>query len=249
MIRQEKCTAYLLNNCRKEPVLMPKMNKKIKTSRNEKRVNCDNCPFDRYYKCDIFDLNLQSFGRDEIEQDLVQAINMIFAADKDLIKRGVHERTINFYLAHYFINLFKEKYKRYNIDPEYNRDGYDSKYYFDDVYKKRRIAFPDLIIHKRNCNKYNLLYAELKIDNPSESDYKKIFRFVNDRIDEPWGGNKNLKLFRFKNGVSIVISENSVTFTWYIKDENKWLQNKYKYLNENLIKEQTYTFNTIKELI
>lgn len=230
---------------------MSKINKKIEAPRNEERVHCDNCPFGRYYKCHIFNLNLQAFERDEIEQDLVKAINMIFVSDKDLIERGVHERTINYSLAHYFSNLFKEKYEGYNIDTEYNRNGYDPKYYFDDVDKKSTIAIPDLIIHKRRCNKYNLLYAELKIYGPSEDDYKKIFRFVNDQIDEPWGGNKKLKPFRFKHGVSIVISRDSVTFTWYDKNENKWIQNMYEYQcqRETLIKKQTNTFNTIKELI
>lgn len=57
---------------------------------------------------------------------------------------------------------FSKEYTEYNIDPEYNRNGESCKFFARENNPERSKAIPDIIIHKRGCNKYNFAYFEFK---------------------------------------------------------------------------------------
>ena len=105
---------------------------------------------------------------------------------------------------------FTEKYHGYNIDPEYNRNGFGAKYYNGDRYAK-----PDLIIHKRNCNKYNLLYAEFKVlvREHDSHDKEKIMKFISNDFGKENG--KAVKPYKFRFGVSILLGKKEVKMLWF----------------------------------
>ncbi|MBQ5318301.1 MAG: hypothetical protein J6K17_04350 [Oscillospiraceae bacterium] len=120
-----------------------------------------------------------------------RAMNDLYRYDKHLIfnapykkecpdelgKHYVGERAIVFRFAHYLQNeLVKDPiYKTYDLDCEYNRNHGNVKA----LPSYPNGVFPDLIIHKRNSNKKNLLVIEFKTYwNNSikviESDIKKV---------------------------------------------------------------------------
>ena len=79
-----------------------------------------------------------------------------------------------------FINACtKTKYKKYNLDFEYNKN-------LDDV-KRTKIfsngTYPDLILHKRGSNDGNILVLEFKTwwnnNSNSNKDIEKLEDFVN----------------------------------------------------------------------
>ena len=123
---------------------------------------CDNCPIKQNESCVKFSWNLPVFSREEIEGDLVSAIEQVYIYDYELITRDASERCINSHIFHYFLLLHSKRYSGYSIDPEYNRNGAESKYYDGIETEKQIKAIPDTIIHVRNCNKHNLLYIEYK---------------------------------------------------------------------------------------
>lgn len=194
--------------------------------------HCENCPRSNKENCDLLDLHLQSFTREEIEQDLIQALTLIFKNEGGLLERDIHERTITFYLTHYFMNLFHDKYDGYNIDPEYNRNGKEAKYYDDVDAPNQPKAIPDIIVHRRNCNKYNLLYLELKKGQHDSKDCNKIKRFMSDHIIPPWGDKKNPTFYNYEHGVSVALYEKTVSLKWYIKEADTWIQNEYSFTND-----------------
>lgn len=162
-----------------------------------KYVNIDFCPQIEVFNCDYTYL----------ENDLLEAIKEFYKNDIELISRSVHELCITGHIFHYFSSKFAEKYSQYNMDPEYNRNGNDPKRYVEDKY-----ARPDMIIHKRNCNKYNLLYIEFKVNGYSydQHDTLKIKEFVSDREHS----------YNYKYGVSVILGLRDVKMLWYKNGEN-----------------------------
>ena len=174
---------------------------------------CDNCPQSKP-DLKICQAEIHSFEREEIQMDLLSAIKEFYKKDFDLLLRDVNEVCITCHIFHYFSMLHAEKYKGYNIDPEYNRNGFGSKYYYGDNCGCH-YAKPDLIIHKRNCNKYNLLYVEFKtlcLEHVTH-DQNKILRFISNEFGVE---NKHpVKPYRFKYGVSVLLCTDKVDFLWY----------------------------------
>lgn len=173
-------------------------------------ARCDNCPTTgprgKHCQNDAF----REFQYEEIQSDLIDAIKQFYQREFDLITIGANEVCITSYIFHYFLMRFAEKYSDYNIDPEYNRNGFGAKYYFRDSYAK-----PDLIIHKRKCNKHNLLYVEFKVGKNDHNplDKEKIVRFVSNEY-----GSENGKLvapYRYCYGVSIILNKDIVRMLWY----------------------------------
>lgn len=168
---------------------------------------CDYCPrrngecyrLEEHQRVDI--------SIETVENDLIDALNRIYTENYDLIERKINERCITNYLFHYFLTLNKEKYEYYDIDAEYSKNG-ESKKEFDDSY-----AYPDMIIHKRNCNNENLLYVEVKSNKKNDSgDNKKLRSFTR---DNSIAGVKNKKNYHYVLGVGIALFEDRVVFTWY----------------------------------
>jgi len=128
----------------------------------------------------------------EIYFKLNNALSELFKKDKILIKNNINERTISHRLAIYLQKEFQD----YDVDCEYNRrgseikiieipkgkDGNEIKISWDDL--EQKTVFPDIIVHKRNNDRNNLVVIELK----------KSTNFVNKSYDE-----KKLKSFTRKD--------------------------------------------------
>ena len=102
---------------------------------------------------------------DQVLLLLEDSLKQLVAQDIYLLERNLHERTITHKLAEILQPLFPE----WNVDCEYNRDGHDSKRVkidSDPIPDAQLDAgsnvFPDIIIHHRGNNEYNLLIIEAK---------------------------------------------------------------------------------------
>ena len=188
----------------------------ILKTRTENRLatKCDNCPRERLFNDNCKNQALPQFSLEVLQEDLLSAIKDFYNNDFELLDRNVHEICIVSHIYHYFAMRFVNKYSGYHIDMEYNRNGRGAKYYCRNNY-----AIPDLIIHKRNCNLFNLLYAEFKANrkNHSEHDIEKLQRFISDSFGEENG--HLVEPYRFKYGVSILLNRGNVDFLWYCSND------------------------------
>lgn len=176
---------------------------------------CDNCPkTNRIIRECENNIEVNLIEYETLQLDLIDAIKDFYAYDKELLDRSVNEVCITSHIFHYFMLRYREKYSFYNIDPEYNRNGIGAKYYCGNNYAK-----PDLIIHKRNCNKHNLLYAEFKVLRPLHSchDEEKIIRFVSNDFGEE--NQSPVKPYRYSYGVSVLLEFNRVSLRWFRNGE------------------------------
>ena len=142
------------------------------------------------------------------------ALNRLYQEDHYLIynrpnvrlSRNEHhhvgERTIVFRFAHYLQCLMDQsgRFSEYVIDCEYNRNGSHVKSLPNGFPR----TFPDLIIHKRNSNDFNLLVIEFKPwwENNSDrilNDVKKLSGFTSFRP---------MFDYRFLKGYFILIERN-----------------------------------------
>lgn len=91
----------------------------------------------------------------------------------------VHERTSVSRIAHYLANIIEHKQlfkdNKIVVDVEYNRSG---SYIKTLLYDKR--IYPDLIVHQRGNNEYNILICEFKNKKNSRSDKSRIQKMVNE---------------------------------------------------------------------
>ena len=112
---------------------------------------------------------------------------------------GLHhvgERAIVFRFAYYLQKQLEEStYSDYIVDCEYNRNGEKAKILNEE---RQKGVYPDIIIHKRNSNDFNLLVIEFKTywNDNIEDDVKKI----NQLIDSSG-------VYRYKYGMSVIIKE------------------------------------------
>ena len=92
-----------------------------------------------------------------LEKLIKKSLDDLYQNDQDLLKRKVAERDLTGLFAHYFRNNMKDTaIAEYNVDCEYNRDGYGMKN-IDGT-----LVYPDFILHKRGTNESNLLIIEFK---------------------------------------------------------------------------------------
>lgn len=135
--------------------------------------------------------------RDKLLEDAVNmAFELLYSNDKYLIDHQVNERSIVFRFAPYLQSELEKtnKYKKYNLDCEFNRNMDDPKF----IHEGEPGVYPDLIIHRRGNNNNNLLIIEFKTywnDNTAE-DESKIREFVN--LD---------RSYKYKYGFSVVFLE------------------------------------------
>lgn len=115
-----------------------------------------------------------------LDKLLDSALDKLYEKDSYLFEYDVHERTIVFRFGHYLQNLMDAtgEFQDFHLDFEYNRNGMQPKRI---PANPRNGAFPDLIIHQRGSNKYNLLVMEFKPPWNADAvdDYKKLKQFVN----------------------------------------------------------------------
>ncbi len=93
----------------------------------------------------------------------IKAVCKIYQNDSDLIEIGANERTITHRLGFYIEEELNNK--EYNVDCEYNRDGFDPKKNNNGNY-----IIPDVIIHKRLTDK-NYLAIEAKKEQNNNHEY------------------------------------------------------------------------------
>jgi hypothetical protein len=116
-----------------------------------------------------------------VKQLVESAICSLVREQRDLIDLDVTERAISHYLALYIMKVFP---RSYNVDVEYNRDGYDPKrlniepmnLLSDEA--RAVTVYPDVIVHKRGRSDHNLLVLEMKKPHGSlEYDERKLRAF------------------------------------------------------------------------
>ncbi len=115
-----------------------------------------------------------SFTKDKIEGIIKVCLQKLRKQDKYLLDKDVNERTITHKLAEYLQQHFPE----FNVDCEYNRFEHNR---IDDLVKRLELprdkvnwdkvnwddteaktVFPDILVHKRGKQEYNLLVIEVK---------------------------------------------------------------------------------------
>jgi hypothetical protein len=127
------------------------------------------------------------------------AVNTLMNQDSKLLENDSHEISIAFRLGLYLNEAFKNT--SYNIDLEYNR-------LLDTKNPKKlngKNVRPDIIIHKRETDKDNLLVIEIKKSSNSqgqENDREKITQYI--------------KELNYQNGLALRIDilTKSPEFAW-----------------------------------
>ena len=102
----------------------------------------------------------------KVHAALDRAINELIRRDQHLLESDCSERSITHHLAVYLAAEFPQ----YNVDCEYNRDGFDVKRLklgerevkVSDDELDAVTVFPDVVVHERGTNGSNLLVVEVK---------------------------------------------------------------------------------------
>ena len=140
-----------------------------------------------------------------LDKLLDSALDELYKKDHYLLEHDVHERTIVFRLGHYLQNLMDAtgEFQNFNLDFEYNRNG---RYPKRIPANPRNGAFPDLIIHQRGSNQYNLLIMEFKPppwNTNTGDDCKKLQQFINPRDRYNYLCGKSILLGRTRQAITI----------------------------------------------
>ena len=185
---------------------------------------CDNCPHPQDDIC-VGNFDVRHFTKEEVIADIIAALKKLYKKDKELIERNINEWCISARFYAYFEQLRQRKYPNLNIDPEYNKNGVRPKCYGlqedRDTY-----AVPDVIIHKRNCNKHNNVYIEFKyLGNHPEADFFKLRNFTSNQwlpcVD---GGDTK---YAYQHGFSIAFDVNNVKFFYFTNGKGPLEQRTY----------------------
>lgn len=136
-----------------------------------------------------------------LEELIKKSLDDLYQNDEYLIKHRVAERDITSKFAHYFQNNMRETIiADYDVDCEYNRDGYGMKN-IDGT-----LVYPDFILHKRGTNDSNLLIIEFKTwwNSDNREDIEKLKAMMSDRYR-----------YQYQYGYSIILNQerDSVTVT------------------------------------
>ena len=136
-----------------------------------------------------------------LEKLIKKSLDDLYQNDHDLLKRKVAERDLTGLFAHYFRNNMKDTaIAEYNVDCEYNRDGYGMKK-IDGT-----LVYPDFILHKRGTNESNLLIIEFKTwwNSDNREDIEKLKAMMSE-----W------YRYQYQYGYSIILNQerDSVTVT------------------------------------
>ncbi len=130
-----------------------------------------------------------------------KALERVYKHHEYLIKNQVHERSIVFWFGVYLHELLQHKeYAEFNLDFEYNKNHSNPKKTenFPDG------TYPDILLHKRDSNKYNLLIVEFKPWwRPDNSrDLMKLRDFTHPDGD-----------YKYKYGLSIILGKDKPIIT------------------------------------
>ncbi|WAM33048.1 hypothetical protein [Caldicellulosiruptor morganii] len=111
---------------------------------------------------------------------LDKAIDIFLKKESCLLKKGLHERAITHRLAVYIEWLFGQWF---DVDCEYNgnEEHESGRKVIENIYNKYNertnfntnhnevSVYPDIIVHRRKVNKFNLLIVEVKKINSSNT--------------------------------------------------------------------------------
>ena len=104
----------------------------------------------------------QARNKDLLLELLSMAVDKCYANDTCLIQRGMERASVSRIFL-YMYELIQneprfEVFRGYDLDCEYNKNGGQVKW----TPRCPNGTFPDIILHKRNCNEDNLLVVEFK---------------------------------------------------------------------------------------
>lgn len=126
----------------------------------------------------------QARNKDLLLELLNIAINKCYTNDSCLISRCMERASVSrIFLYMYELIQFDcrfEIFKGYDLDCEYNKNG-------EQIKRTPRClngTFPDIILHKRNCNKDNWLVVEFKSANGRFRYYDKITPKTKDKKEK-----------------------------------------------------------------
>lgn len=144
----------------------------------------------------------------ELLKEIVKvAVDQVYNFQYYLIKKNVNERSIQHYLAVYLSKIIKNIFTfPYNIDVEYNRNIGSHK----DLNNNGEPNYPDIIVHHRGDNKFNLIYIEIKKDTKNDkNDFRKLRYSTGYESD-----------FTYNLGVFINFEKENPKYTWFINGKS-----------------------------
>lgn len=179
--------------------------------------NCPNCPYP-HSPCISTSMTECKVTTDQLIKQINDALCSLYTNDYYLIEKEVNEVCISTHFWYYFKSMFSYEYVGYNIDPEYNRNGTKCKYFDMDKENKLHSAKPDLIIHKRSCNKYNFAYFEFKgywnnRKEDEENDEKKLIAFTSPH--DLFFYDCKFFSYHYTHGIKIKLYLEYADITWY----------------------------------
>lgn len=193
---------------------------------------CKNCPNPDSH-CLYPSITECNITEEELKNQIYETLNILYSSDYYLIEKCVNEVCISSYFWYYFKSKFSKEYTEYNIDPEYNRNGESCKFFAIENDPERSKAIPDIIIHKRGCNKYNFAYFEFKAHwnkdkSGKDNDIKKLKAFTSSQ--NMFIFEKKEFSYHFTHGIYIQLSSEYAELTWYAdgkkNHKDKWTYEK-----------------------
>lgn len=124
----------------------------------------------------IKDVNMLNVDIIELTGIVEATLDMLYKNEITLFNCDISERSVVFYFGKYLIEQLEkyDKYNDYNVDFEYNRNILDEKTYKQIVYEGlKQKCYPDIILHKRGSNDYNILAIEFKKENNTDKKGRK----------------------------------------------------------------------------
>lgn len=118
----------------------------------------------------------------EVKRAVNTALDALFVEDEHLLSANASERSLSHMLAVHLLSQFPN----YQVDCEYNRDGFDVKKLMlkqrsvDDDALDAVTVFPDVIVHRRGQQDDNVLVVEMKKASSSvnhDYDIQKLLAF------------------------------------------------------------------------
>lgn len=114
-------------------------------------------------------------NKKEILRKVNIALDMFYENNADLVSLKVNEKAI----SHKFACYLQELFKKYEVDCEYDKHGKYKKtlYGISECSKRHKTdsILPDIVVHKRVTDRFNLIVFEIKSKgDASPCDIKKL---------------------------------------------------------------------------
>ena len=118
----------------------------------------------------------------EVDERVSAAVRTLYLADVELIEDQSHERSIAAKLAQYIGPLFPG----YQVDVEYNQHLQKVKKLRYGNNSEDKDVYPDIVIHRRRTDKFNLLVLEIKKADASSSSTQKDLEKLAAYMQKPY---------------------------------------------------------------